>query len=165
MSNQTSQSVATDVFIHPAEFLEHWQGHRALTRRVIEAFPEDAFFTYSLGGMRPFAEMVKELLAIAGPGMKEIVSGKTSELNEEVDLGGSKSNVLKLWDAATEVINDSWAKVSPERFHDNFLAFGQYEGPVYSTILYFIDNEIHHRGQAYVYLRSLGIEPPFFWDR
>ncbi|WP_367868755.1 DinB family protein [Pedobacter sp. WC2423] len=28
-----------------------------------------------------------------------------------------------------------------------------------------MDNEIHHRGQGYVYLRSLGIEPPFFWDR
>ncbi|MEJ6979249.1 DinB family protein [Pedobacter sp. P351] len=28
-----------------------------------------------------------------------------------------------------------------------------------------IDNEIHHRGQAYVYLRSLGITPPFFWER
>ncbi|MGZ5248500.1 MAG: DinB family protein [Flavitalea sp.] len=32
-------------------------------------------------------------------------------------------------------------------------------------MFYFIDNEIHHRGQGYVYLRSLGIEPPFFWDR
>ena len=26
--------------------------------------------------------------------------------------------------------------------------------------LYVIDNEIHHRGQGYVYLRALGIEPP-----
>ncbi|RYD85889.1 MAG: damage-inducible protein DinB, partial [Sphingobacteriales bacterium] len=33
------------------------------------------------------------------------------------------------------------------------------------NILYFIDNEIHHRGQGYVYLRALGIEPPFFWER
>jgi len=39
------------------------------------------------------------------------------------------------------------------------------EGPVYASLLYWIDNEIHHRGQGYVYLRSLGIEPPPFWDR
>ncbi|MGB4400232.1 MAG: DinB family protein [Daejeonella sp.] len=26
------------------------------------------------------------------------------------------------------------------------------------------DNETHHRAQAYVYLRALGIEPPAFWD-
>ncbi len=30
------------------------------------------------------------------------------------------------------------------------------------TILYAIDNEIHHRGQGYVYLRALTIEPPSF---
>jgi uncharacterized damage-inducible protein DinB len=32
-------------------------------------------------------------------------------------------------------------------------------------MLYWIDNEIHHRGQGYVYLRALGIEPPAFYDR
>jgi uncharacterized damage-inducible protein DinB len=29
----------------------------------------------------------------------------------------------------------------------------------------FIDNEVHHRGQGYVYLRALGVEPPPFWER
>ena len=32
-------------------------------------------------------------------------------------------------------------------------------------IQYAIDNEIHHRGQGFVYLRALGIEPPHFWER
>ena len=32
-------------------------------------------------------------------------------------------------------------------------------------ILYIIENETHHRGQGYVYLRALGIQPPFFWKR
>jgi uncharacterized damage-inducible protein DinB len=44
-------------------------------------------------------------------------------------------------------------------------AFGQYPGKVYDLVLYVIDNEIHHRGQGYVYLRSLGIEPPPFYER
>ncbi len=39
------------------------------------------------------------------------------------------------------------------------------EGVIYGLLLYWIDNEIHHRGQGYVYLRALGIEPPPFWDR
>jgi uncharacterized damage-inducible protein DinB len=37
--------------------------------------------------------------------------------------------------------------------------------PGIGTIQYAIENEIHHRGQAYVYLRALGIEPPSFWKR
>lgn len=31
---------------------DHWQGHRRKTRRVIEAFPVEALFNYSVGGMR-----------------------------------------------------------------------------------------------------------------
>ena len=34
-----------------------------------------------------------------------------------------------------------------------------------ARVSHWIDNEIHHRGQAYVYLRALGIEPPHFWER
>ncbi|HEU4878313.1 MAG TPA: DinB family protein [Gemmatimonadaceae bacterium] len=37
--------------------------------------------------------------------------------------------------------------------------------PIYGLINYIIDNEVHHRGQGYVYLRSLGIEPPPFYVR
>lgn len=151
--------------ITPDELLEHWQGHRNLTRRVIEAFPEKDLFEYYIGGMRPFAEMVMELLGIAGPGIKEIVTGKNEKLNEHFDHGKSKAKILEKWDEATEEINKGWAQIPVERFSDNIIAFGEYEGSVWSTIFYFIDNEIHHRGQAYVYLRTLGIEPPYFWER
>jgi uncharacterized damage-inducible protein DinB len=37
--------------------------------------------------------------------------------------------------------------------------------PIYDLLLYIVDNEIHHRGQGYVYLRELGIEPPPFYER
>ncbi len=33
--------------------LEHWQGHRRLTRRVLVAFPEDDLFTFSAGPSFP----------------------------------------------------------------------------------------------------------------
>ncbi len=151
--------------ITSAELLAHWQGHRKLTRKVIEVFPEKEFLEYSLGGMRPFAAMVQELLAIAGPGLKEIVVGQAEALNEHIAAANSKTNVLALWDNATDEINIYWTQITDERFHDTILAFGMYEGTVLSTILYYIDNEIHHRAQGYVYLRSLGIEPPPFWDR
>ena len=151
--------------ITSTELLEHWQGHRRLTRRVMEAFPEKEFFEFSVGGLRPFAAMVQELLAIAVPGVRQIAGGQEEELNEHLDQANSKAKILALWDAATEEINRYWALIPAEKFHDNILAFGQYEGTVWSTIFYFIDNEIHHRGQGYVYLRALGVEPPYFWTR
>ncbi len=55
--------------------------------------------------------------------------------------------------------------IPPPRFQETLTAFGQYTGALHDLILYVIDNEIHHRGQGYVYLRALGIEPPAFYDR
>jgi len=63
-------------FITPDALLAHWQGHRSLTRRVIDAFPADQLYTFSLGGMRTFGEMANELLAIAGPMLPGLLTGE-----------------------------------------------------------------------------------------
>jgi uncharacterized damage-inducible protein DinB len=158
-------NTTTEQVINTTELLAHWQGHRNLTRKVIEAFPEKELFNYSIGGMRNFAGMVMELLAIGGPGVQEIATDTVNELNEHFEGVNQKEQLLELWDEATETINTYWAQIPAEKFSKKIAVFGKYEGTVWSSIFYFIDNEIHHRGQGYVYLRSLGIEPPFFWDR
>ena len=162
---ETAQLVQAETVMSPDALLAHWQGHRSLTRRVIEAFPEDKLFTYRIGGMRPFGEMISELLGMGAPGIREIATGNWEPLNEQSQHQNSKEELLRLWDVATEEINTYWSQLRPERFQEVVLAFGQYEDKVIATILYFIDNEIHHRGQGYVYLRSLGIAPPAFWER
>jgi len=164
MDTTTSEKQLASI-ITSSQLLTHWLGHRGLTRRLIEAFPEKHLFEYSIGGMRPFAMMVLEILAIAAPGLREIAEGKTEKLNENIETSISKVNLLSLWDQSTADIKNYWSHIPDERFHETILSFGQYEGTVLSAILYFIDNEIHHRGQGYVYLRSLGIEPPAFWER
>jgi len=151
--------------ITPEDLLKHWQGHRALTRRVIELFPEKDFFEFSIAGMRTFAKLTDELLAIGAPGLKGIVTKEIQPFTEEGEKLVFKAQYLEKWDEATAEINHYWEKLSIEDFNETFNLFGQYEFPVIQNILYFIDNEIHHRGQGYVYLRALGIEPPFFWER
>ncbi len=152
--------------ISPEHLLKHWQGHRALTRHVIEAFPEKDFFEFSIGGMRPFAKMVSELLSIAAPALKGIVNRDEQPYSEQqTEMLTTKAQFLQKWDEATEEINQYWKQIPMEDFGKNFNLFGQYEFPIIENIFYFIDNEIHHRGQGYVYLRALGIEPPFFWTR
>lgn len=151
--------------ITPEDLLNHWQGHRALTRRVIEAFPEKDFFEFSIGGMRPFSKLVDELLGIAVPALKGIVNRDIQPYTEATEKLIFKKQYLEKWDEATLEINQYWAQLSIEDFSETFNLFGQYEFPVIHNILYFVDNEVHHRGQGYVYLRALGIEPPFFWER
>lgn len=53
----------------------------------------------------------------------------------------------------------------PQRLQETHTAFGQRTGTATRLLLYIIDNEVHHCGQGYVYLRELGIEPPPFYER
>jgi uncharacterized damage-inducible protein DinB len=168
-SSETKQNTATIVITSEA-LLDHWQGHRRLTRKLIEAFPEDKLFSYSVGGMRPFSDLVLEFLGMAVPGIKGVITGEWQKADDmphrsRKNIPATKKDLLDRWDEATEQINELWPQIPAHRFLENDKAFGQWEGPGYFFIFYWIDNEIHHRGQAYVYLRSLGIEPPAFWDR
>lgn len=144
--------------------LEHWQGHRRVTRRVIELFPEDKLFSFSVGGMRPFSEMALEFVNMAEPIVRGVATGEWADRSKK-STASTKAQLLELWDRGTEVLNEVWPTIRTERFAEVDKAFGIWEAPCYATVLYAIDNEIHHRGQGYVYLRALGIEPPPFWER
>jgi uncharacterized damage-inducible protein DinB len=145
------------------DVLKHWQGHRRLTRRTIEAFPEDKLFTFSVGGMRPFGELAYEFIKMAVPIVDGVASGHWEEYAGTKP--SSKAELLAVWDRQTREIDERFPAIPPRRFAEIDKAFGQWEAPGIATIQYAVDNEIHHRGQGYVYLRALGIEPPHFWER
>lgn len=69
------------------------------------------------------------------------------------------------WDKQTAALNSEFPGIPAERFTESMKAFGQWEMLGSQLLLYVIENEVHHRGQGYVYLRSLGVEPPAFYDR
>jgi uncharacterized damage-inducible protein DinB len=159
----TPDTLPQATVIPASALLDHWQGHRRLTRRVIEAFPEDELFRFSIGGMRPFGPLAMEMVSMAAPMVRGVATGQWNAFtNREAK---SRDEILRHWDDSTKEMNELWPQIPPERFRDTMKAFGQYEGRVYDLLLYVIDNEIHHRGQGYVYLRALGITPPPFYER
>ena len=167
MENSTVATNEKAEVISQDALFRHWQGHRDLTRRVIEAFPEKELYTYSIGGMRPFADLAMEMINMAAPGIIGLAKNEWSKswAESEKPTPKTKTELLALWDEVTRQLNTYWPQIPSYRFQETVLAFGQWEGPGHWILFYFIDNEIHHRGQGYVYLRSLGIEPPAFWDR
>ncbi|SEI99187.1 Uncharacterized damage-inducible protein DinB (forms a four-helix bundle) [Dyadobacter sp. SG02] len=170
-TNNTEQEMATTTtnVISAEALLDHWQGHRRLSRKVIEAFPEDQFYTFSIGGMRTYAQLTMEMIGLAAPGIRGVVFGDWTFSEPVLDYStpapATKAEVLHLWDLVTEYIDTLWPQIQPQRFQEREAAFGMYENTIVGTIQYLIDNEIHHRAQGYVYLRALGVEPPAFWDR
>jgi len=143
--------------------LQHWQGHRRLTRRVIDAFPDDQLFSFSIAGMRTFGAMALEILAMTVPTVHGVVSDEWIPLRDHAQH--AKHELLAQWDASTADLDRLWPQIPSRRFAETVTAFGQYTNVVYKLIAYAVDNEIHHRGQGYVYLRALGIEPPPFHVR
>jgi Uncharacterized protein conserved in bacteria len=158
-----AQTTTAPPIMTSQQFLESWQGHRALTRRTIEAFPEDKLFTYTVGGMRPFSALAMEFIGMAAPTLQGIITGKWEQFASA--KATARAELLRMWDEATKEIDALFPKIPAARFQEVDTAFGQWKMPIYDLLLYVRDNEIHHRGQGYVYLRALGIEPPHFWER
>jgi uncharacterized damage-inducible protein DinB len=158
-----TQTASETAVLTPEALLTHWQGHRRLTRRVIEAFPEEKLFHFSIGPMRPFSEMVIEFLRMTEPIARGVATGKWVEA--QIAAPHTKADLLAQWDQTTTALDAIWPTIPSHRFTQVDTAFDKWESSGINTILYAIDNEIHHRGQAYVYLRALSIEPPSFWER
>lgn len=166
----TRDTQTSDLIMSPGLLLEHWQGHRRLTRRVIEAFPEDKLFDFSIGGMRPFSAFAMEMMSLAGAGIRGVATREWTMISDLDHHSGApapltRKALLERWDEVTRQIETLWPTIPAERLRETDTAFGAYEGPIYALLLYWIDNEIHHRAQGYVYLRALGVEPPAFYDR
>ena len=163
MSSAAAVTSTPAVALTPDALLRHWQGHRRLPRRVIEAFPEDQLSTFSVGEMRPFGVLAGQMLSMAAPMVRGVVTGEWATSWDRDPR--PKGEILRAWDESTAEIDALWPRIPGERFQETMTAFGQYTAPLHELFLYVVDNEVHHRGQGYVYLRALGIEPPPFWER
>ena len=146
--------------------LQHWLGHRRLTRRTIVAFPDAALFEHHAPGMRSFGAMVHEVNTYLPPLLKGAADGAWDwPRGYAEDAPTQKSDLLGAFDAATEDLKRDLPRITTERFLAVDQPIGSRQEPVVFTLLYFLDNEVHHRAQGFVYLRELGIEPPAFYQR
>jgi len=150
---EPTQNIVNQAIINKQSLLDHWLGHRNVSRRVIEAFPEDQLFKFSIGGMRTAAGLFMEIIHLGAPGIRGVVEGKWDTL-ETVERNlpepKTKAALLAMYDAGTAEIVSLWSKITTQRFLEMDQFFGQYEGSIISSVMYVIDNEIHHRAQTYV---------------
>ncbi|TVR61028.1 MAG: damage-inducible protein DinB [Gemmatimonadales bacterium] len=152
-------------FISVPALREHWRGHRRLTRRVIEVFPEHDLFRFRIGGLRTFGKMACEILTVSASMARGVASGRWDDLDRLGEGPVTKAELLAAWDRTDSEIERLWDQITPERLDEVDLAFGRYPGRTRDHLLYALDNEVHHRAQGSVYLRAMGVEPPRFWER
>lgn len=151
----------------PGQLLEILEGNRRLTVRTIEACPEHELFHYAPGEpLRPFAAMVKEIIHIEAAYVRGIATGEWV-YSPAYDQVSTKEDLLSACAAVRRQTLELWPRVTAERLQheeaDNF--FGDHTQRNLDRLVYGLENEIHHRGQAYIYLRLMGLEPPAFYER
>ena len=157
--------MSDNLLLSPAELLAHWQGHRDLTRRVFEAFPEEGFTAHHAPDMRPFQAMACELAGMVEYQLDWFRQGQPTwdENDQKKELPG-RAELLAWWDRLTAELGAEVPQVSTEMWATPATTpFGKMS-PLMS-VMYLMDNEVHHRGQGYVYLRELGVTPPAFYER
>lgn len=153
--------------LDPAALLEVLEGNRRLTLRTIEAFPEEELFAFRpVPRLRPFAEMVKEILDMEDGYVRGIATGEWT-LEDTCAGVRTKADLL----AACARVRQRTRELRPRLTVERLLAVEPdpfWGGPPethFACLLYALENEIHHRGQAYAYLRLLGSEPPTCYER
>lgn len=149
------------------QLLQLLEGNRRLTIRAIEAFPEEQLFTYAPAEpLRSFADMVKEILSLEADYVKGIAT-KEWVMGAGYGHVNTKAGLIAACEQVRTQTLNYWPQISVERLlnveADNF--FGTSAIPNLDRLVYALENEVHHRGQGFVYLRLLGIEPPAFYER
>ena len=165
--NHTNQKKGDmNMTIDQATLSKSMEGNRRLTVRTVEAFPAHELFHFAPAeGLRPFSEMIIEILHMELGYMRGIA---LNEWNFEEPYAGvdSKEGLLEACAEQSRKVQDYWAGITDEKLmeveQDPFWGGPQSH---YERLLYSLENEIHHRGQGYIYLRMLGIEPPAFYER
>jgi uncharacterized damage-inducible protein DinB len=149
-----------------------WQRHEIqhrLTVRVVEAFPEEKLVDFTpIAPMRTFAQIAGEILQLEAITVQGVATGEWKAWDQESPhlKHATKAEIMAALHAVHQTSSKLWPQITPERL--DVLEPSMWGGPdnsMRSRLEYMIDNEIHHRGQGYVYLRLLGIEPPGFWER
>lgn len=152
----------------PAALLEQWEGNRRLTLRVARAFPADRLCAFApVAPLRPFGAMLDELARIQLAYMRGLAEDRWAWDAQDPPQASDAAGAIAFLEEASDYTRRVWGRMSAATLltprPDPFF-FGADKRP-YDWLLYCVENEIHHRGQGYVYLRALGIEPPHFWER
>ena len=154
------------MMLSKANLLDILEGNRRLTVRTIEAFPEDKLFNFTAAEtMRPFSKMVTEILGIEKAYVRGIALNEWEWDPNEFDIN-TKSDLLAACEKVRNETVELWDRMTEDRL--NTVEKDPFFGPAIShfdRLMYNLENEIHHRGQGFVYLRELGIEPPAFYER
>lgn len=148
------------------ELMAEYDREAAKTRKMLEAIPADADFTFKPGEKSmALGRLAGHIAETAGDWAVHTLTLDKMEFPPdhkwEAYVPASKEALLERFDKDSAKVKEELAKFSPTKWDDNwkFVASGQtwIDEPKYSVWRNWVVNHlVHHRAQLGVYLRVLG---------
>ncbi|MCP4582960.1 MAG: hypothetical protein GY839_15230 [candidate division Zixibacteria bacterium] len=140
-------------------FLRYWHNVRRLTIRLIDEFPDDSFDFRPAPEIMTVSQLFKHIIQVE----IYIREGFLTNNWQVPEMPGSNMFVKDLLKDKLKLENQKSIKLLSDIPEGRFLKIRETPlGRVSGEILLFVavDEEIHHRGNLYTYLRCLGKTPP-----
>ncbi len=140
-------------------YLKYWQIVRLMTIKLLDEFPADSFDYRPAPEIMTVSQIFKHVLQVEVY-IREGFLTKEWKDPETISSNMFEKEMLK---DRLKLENEKTVKLLAELPEGYFLKkretpFGNLTGEL--IIMVAIDEEIHHRGNLYTYLRCLGITPP-----
>lgn len=140
-------------------FVPAWERSKAYTIKLAEAMPSDDFQYRLLDSVFTFSEQFTHSIQFAGGQMAAHVTPGNNPFQGKDWDAMSKEDVLGelegMYDTVGKVLIDT-----PEDSLTVMITFAGQELPRWRMFQIIENHTIHHRGQAIMYLREKGIQPP-----
>ena len=139
-----------------------------VTLRVIEALPSDSIDTRPIRDMRT----PKELVTHMAEAMRAIAVGMTKGSIEDFEKREpevcasltTREDLVRAMHSAWSEANAAVQSLTEAQAAGKVETPWNFTPPGWMCAQIIFDEHLHHRGQLYVYLRALGVEPPNMWD-
>lgn len=143
--------------------LEHLDRNRAVTLEVLRLIPEGMINWRPSDGLRSFGQHLVHVAKTEEFYIHGLFEGSWNSYNV-VEGGRPGRDVIRKrlresrWSTLKKLREankrDLWTVPSVPNL--------PVQWPVISWLWYLVEHEVHHKAQIFIYLREIGIEPPFF---
>ena len=148
--------------IHSAPaFVEYWRGFRGRTRRLVPCIPADRLEWSPREDGCTFGDLLRHLAGIERDMYAENVQGRPSRYpGHGRELAVGPEAVTAYLDTKHEEACVIFGALSPEQLAGKCATPAGTPITTYKWLRAMVEHEAHHRGQIYLMLGMLGVQPP-----
>ncbi len=145
-----------------AQFIKDWERAKAYTREYLDAMPKDKYSFKAQDSIRSFAQQMLHLaqgnvgLSANGTGKERIWQGA---ILQDRNSAQEADSVVYFVMTSYDYVIDGIKNMDVSKFLEQS-GRGNFVNTRMAWILKAFEHQTHHRGQATIYIRLVGIKPP-----